>query len=177
MKELYRIGGKDWKIGQKKYCIVDGKKVKLIFRGFLSDGFSGEGIYYDERKKNWTYLDNEVDPDLIKATKTIPNKRKKSANHIKTSIPVSEKISTRIDPNKVFRIELHEEDDEMVQVIKEAINIRELTFSQISSHPHYSYNLLYGLKTRKSIKFSSFKKWAKILNLKIIIQLLPKEKI
>ena len=174
--DIYRIGGQDWEIGEVAFYSKKGKDIETTFRGFLSDGFSREGLYYDEKKKDWTYLDSEIDPALLEATKTIPSGRKQSASHIKTTSPVIEKTPIRSDPDTIFRLEIHEEDDEMVQEVKGAVNSRKLTNAEITKYSEYTYNLLYGLKKRHSIKFSSFKKWAKILNLKPVIQLLPKDK-
>jgi hypothetical protein len=82
-----------------------------------------------------------------------------------------------------LRFEINEKDDKIVKGLKEEVNKKEITFKDISNvgerlgEVGYDYNLVYSLKTRHSIQYSSLVKWSNILNMNIEVNFVPKNRI
>jgi hypothetical protein len=76
-----------------------------------------------------------------------------------------------LDKDEIIYLEPNEFDDFIVAALKEYINQRRLTSKELSLHEDYDYNLIYGLRTRRTIKSNSFQKWLNILNAKVSIRI------
>ena len=79
------------------------------------------------------------------------------------------------DP-EVLYFEIREDDDMLVVELKTKINSARLKMADINLSNTAKYSFVNNFKTRKTIKFSSIKTWADILNLDIHFELVPKKK-
>ena len=89
--------------------------------------------------------------------------------------------SSELDKEKnseVLVYDIEDENDDIVRLIKETVNEKEITYAYIYSRcssNNEGYNLIYGLRTRNSISFSSANKWANILDMELQIVLVEKK--
>jgi len=72
--------------------------------------------------------------------------------------------------NKVVRFDIYDEDDDMVRLLKEVINEKNVMLYRVEN-----YNLINSLKNRHSISFNSFLEWCDVLNMSAEISLVEKE--
>lgn len=71
----------------------------------------------------------------------------------------------RVSLDSVLRYNISPKDDQMVQLVKEQVNMRNIRGNSIS------YNLVYGLRVHNTMKYDTFARWAKILGMEIKISL------
>lgn len=113
---------------------------------------------------------------LIGGTSTALNERvikeppQETSNRQKTK---TSKKRRKTSAYEVIRLDIDDDDDQMVFEVKTALNKGDYTAHQIQQKFGESdgYNLLYGLRTRKTMTLTFFHKWAEFLNKRVSIEL------
>jgi len=78
---------------------------------------------------------------------------------------------------KILKYVIFDEDDDMVKLIKETINEKNITLQEVYNTigtEGSGWNLVYGLRTRHSISYEGMEKWANVLDMKIEIKLIDR---
>ena len=84
----------------------------------------------------------------------------------------NKKGNTRIGKKKV-EYEIKDEDDDIVQLLKQTINERDIHLYDLYDGfgRETGYNTYYGLSQRTSISFNNLRRWADFLEMDIVIDL------
>jgi hypothetical protein len=80
---------------------------------------------------------------------------------------------------KTMKFDINEADNDMVKLIKEAVNDKCITFGDYYVHfdsRNTGYNMFYGLQTRHRISWNYVLKWAEVLDLEVDVRLVPKKR-
>lgn len=81
---------------------------------------------------------------------------------------------------EIISFEKHEDDSQMVAYVKECVNLARISRSEFYSHfpsQREGYNLIYGLRQRRTMTWAYVEKWAEILGLEVRVTFVsPKEK-
>lgn len=165
-----------------------------VFRGKFEIGEYRPGLYMDDNDE-LVYIEYDegkeiTEKNIIKRElnniEELLNNAKKLKDKENVKKPKKESIS---NPNRSTSstlgrpknkseepiiYEIYDEDDDMVRLIKEAVMDKGITMQDVYNKfesNNEGYNLIYGLRVRNSLSFSTAQKWADILGMKIEITL------
>ena len=88
----------------------------------------------------------------------------------------NKKGNTRVGKKKI-EYEMKDEDDQIVQLLKEKINEKDIHLYDLYEEfgRETGYNTYYGLSQRTSISFNNLERWAEFLELDIVIDLVERD--
>lgn len=174
IKKTFKIFGERITVGD----LVEYKGKSLVFRGYLNSKSSNfPGLYVSKETKKLVIIKKaNFDASLLEMLREDPIKQKSSARIEEASPTVVSTVPGRLSSDEILYFEIHEKDDDMVKVLKDAINQARVTVRDACDSISGGYNLVYGLRKRHSVKFDSLEKWCKFLRLKINLSLTPVER-
>jgi hypothetical protein len=180
----------------KAYIIED---EVFVYRGLYEKGDITPGLYVDETGEMFVIAYDEGDEKTIadvkekaeRAKRKLPAGLNDLLNDIKSTPKEERQRSKRSveeddddDSSKVkhrstgpLRYDVNPDDDDMVRLIKETINEKDMTMQEVyekSASNNAGYNLIYGLRKRNTLTYDSFLKWAEILGMRAEIRLIEK---
>jgi len=158
----------------KKYSY---KGVSYPFHGeWTDDAVKKPGLYKHKGKirllkKEEKPVENELLNEILSNREASGIIKKHSLQDpvdiIKSTADSSQKGSgtDRISLNNILRYQVSPKDDQLVKIVKEQINLRNIKAKDID------YNMLYGLRVRNTMKYETFLKWCNILGVQMKITL------
>jgi hypothetical protein len=169
---IHEIDGDEYVVGE--VYEVDGEEI--VYRGILSEfPLPNPGLYWDDFKDEFIIVP-KTDPkkDIMDILDEEDPKRKNNNSRKLSHRENEDNNSGRSSSEDLLRFRESDEDDKVVRELKRIINQRNYTLKQVME-AGFDYNLVYGLKTRRSIKLASLEKWAKFLNMDVEFSLIPKK--
>jgi hypothetical protein len=166
-----------------------------INKGISSDDVQEPGLYISEDDGEPFIIEYEGDKSLtVKDIVTKQMDKKENLLNSIMSLPKSDSTKKRrvtsdddddedgksrrkSDNNKFLGYEVSDDDDDIVRLLKETVNEKQITMQDVydkSESDQAGYNLIYGLRQRNSISYNSVLKWAKILDMDVRITLVDK---
>jgi len=171
LKKKFLIDGEEFIVGKIYDFEEEGE---LVFKGLYSPMSIEPGLYYDEDGGELAIIDASIPCDHI--LENSPDNKKDPVLVNTSSVnDIKSKKNGRTTANEILKYDINDNDDDMVRLVKQLINERELLVSEVIEK--VKYNLVYGLRKRNSINYSSFLIWADFLRLKAEVTLKPLNKI
>jgi hypothetical protein len=170
MKKTYEVYGEILTVGET----VEFNNIEDVFRGVLSKGkIATPGLWLDPATNELLIINRSPTKEIRHMMQNLANDPRSRAASTVIDDNISHISSERLSSDEVLRFDADIKDDDMVRVLKEAINLGRLTVRDVSEGVAGGYNLVYGLRKRHSIKYESLLKWCELLRLKPDIRLLP----
>jgi hypothetical protein len=112
--------------------------------------------------------------DIGKNVAKVEEENKKKKVTTKKTAKEKRKLENdrRIKRNEIIKLRIRDDDNLLVQTIKNEINESEVTMNDIYSYfSSAGYNMFYGLSTRSTITWEIFEKWCEFLGIEPEINL------
>jgi len=152
----------------KEGCFyLNSETKKPIFKRSEFYSIKKEDIFYksedmESRIRNIIVTTSESSDEILKINKEIKEKNKK-------------KRDRNVD---CLNYSINEDDSKIVKMIKEIVNSSNLSMEDIYDKikdKSKAYNLIYGLRTRKSLKMDIVERWAEILDMEVEVNFVNKD--
>lgn len=172
-------GGYELQIGSEYDLSFLGSEGSAVFQGTLRTSSVKGGLYWRADSKEFTLLE-AADAKKVSAMAEIMEGGNDKGRRAHKDLGESEapdakkKTRVRLNPKHVLTFSVESEDDEMVSLVKNAINEKPFYIDQMLRKTSNASNLISGLRLRHTMTLGTFKIWADILEMDVIIELAPK---